>query len=82
MQVIDVQGKQIIMLRDALVVITAFLLVLGGYFLISIMNVVAKTDNVTKSVLLLSLITIISSVIQLAILATVSSIRERMEKKR
>ncbi len=70
------------MLKDALVVIIAFLLVLGGYFLISIMNVVSKTDNVTKSVILLSLPTIISSVIQLAILATVSAIREKIEKKR
>ncbi len=70
------------MLKDALVVIIAFLLVLGGYFLISIMNVVSKTDNVTKSVILLSLITIISSVIQLAILATVSAIRDKMEKRR
>ncbi|MFH1105757.1 MAG: hypothetical protein V1731_00930 [Candidatus Aenigmatarchaeota archaeon] len=76
------RGKQIIMLKDALVVIIAFLLVLGGYFLISIMNVISKTDNATKSVLLLSLITIISAVIQLAILATVDKIRDKMERKK
>ncbi len=70
------------MFTDVFIVVIAAILVITAYFLISMSNVLSPSDNVTRAVLLLSLMMIISSVIQLAILATVSAIRDKMEKRR
>ncbi len=70
------------MFTDVFIVVIAAILVITAYFLISMSNVLSPSDNVTRAVLLLSLMMIISSVIQLAILAMVGKIREKIEKKR
>ncbi|MFH1105759.1 MAG: hypothetical protein V1731_00940 [Candidatus Aenigmatarchaeota archaeon] len=70
------------MFTDVFIVVIAAILVITAYFLISMSNVLSPSDNVTRAVLLLSLMMIISSVIQLAILATVSKIRDKMERKK
>ncbi len=67
---------------DVFIVVIAAILVITAYFLISVSNVLSPSDNVTRAVILLSLIMIISSVIQLAILSTVGKIRDKMEKKK
>ncbi len=65
---------------DVFVVVIGAVLVITGYLIIVLMNSM-QSDNTSRGVLLLALITIVSSMIQLASLSMLGKIREGLKKR-
>ncbi|MBI3412474.1 MAG: hypothetical protein HY051_00140 [Candidatus Aenigmarchaeota archaeon] len=63
---------------DVFVLVIAAILVITGY-LVMILMTGMQQDNVARGVLLLALLTIVSSMIQLAMLAMLGKIRQNLK---
>ncbi|MBI4168220.1 MAG: hypothetical protein HY515_04665 [Candidatus Aenigmarchaeota archaeon] len=64
-------------LTDAFVTVVGVLLVVGGYLLVGVMGVLPRGDNVTRALVMLALLVIISSITQLATFSIISSGRKK-----
>ena len=60
-------------LTNAFVTVIGMLLVVGGYLLVGIMGILPQGDNVTKALVMLAILVIISSITQLATFSIVSA---------
>ncbi|MBI4177029.1 MAG: hypothetical protein HY516_01545 [Candidatus Aenigmarchaeota archaeon] len=63
-------------LTDVFVTVVGMLLVVGGYLLVGIMGLLPQGDNVTKALVMLAVLVIVSSIAQLATFSIISSGRE------
>lgn len=63
-------------LTNAFVTVVGVLLVVGGYLLIGVMSILPQGDNVTRALVMLAVLVIISSITQLATFSIVSNDRE------
>ncbi|MBI3412476.1 MAG: hypothetical protein HY051_00150 [Candidatus Aenigmarchaeota archaeon] len=66
-------------LTNTFVTVVGVLLVVGGYLLIGVMSVLPVSDNVTKALVMLAVLIIISSITQLATFSIISN--EKRDKK-
>ena len=64
-------------LANIFVVAIGILPVAGGYILIGIMSVLPSSDNITKALVMLAILVIISSIAQLATLSMIASGRDK-----
>lgn len=62
-------------LADVFVTVVGMLLVVGGYLLVGVMGLLPQGDNVTKALVMLAILVIVSSIAQLATFSIISANR-------
>ncbi|MFH0889775.1 MAG: hypothetical protein V1836_01360 [Candidatus Aenigmatarchaeota archaeon] len=63
-------------LTNTFIVAIGVLLVVGGYILIGVMSILPQNDNVTRALVMLAVLVILSSIAQLATFSIIASTRE------
>ncbi len=63
-------------LTNTFIVAIGVLLVVGGYILIGVMSVLPQNDNVTRAIVMLAVLVILSSIAQLATFSIIASSRD------